>query len=95
LVIWNQYLQNVADTLNTSVTQAGIISSLITIIAVMIVVLIATRAKGAIVTVPLTMFFNLLLFIYIGWFPIWIGSVMALVIVIFLGYVLGKTVGVT
>lgn len=94
MVVWSQYLSNIADFMNVTSTQAGIIHSLgITIIAI-ILVLIASKGKNALVTVPVTSFFSILLFSYIEWFPIWTGSVIALVLVIFLGFVFGKVPGV-
>jgi hypothetical protein len=59
-------------------------------------VLLATRGKGAVTTVPVTMFFSILFFLYIGWFPVWTGSIIALVLVIFVGMLLSRGfVGVT
>jgi hypothetical protein len=90
MVIWSQYLQNVADTLNTSSSQAGIIMALMITICLSVLVLLSTRGKGAIVTLPSQMFFITLFFLYIGWFPVFLGSLIALVLVVFLGFVLAK-----
>ena len=88
--IWSQYLQNVADVFNTTVTQAGVISSLLVSVGLLVVVLIATRGKGALVVIPATEFFSILFFVYIGWFPVWTGSVIALILVLFVGLVLSR-----
>ena len=93
MVVWSQYLQNVADFMNTTATQAGVIMSLMLIISMLVVVLIVTRGKGAIVTMPITALFTILLFTFIGWFPVWTGSVIALVLVIFVGYIFSKFAG--
>ncbi len=94
MVIWSQYLQNLADVMNSTPTEAGIISSLIIMIGTIMVILIATRGKGAITTVPMAMFFLTLFFTYLGWFPVWTGSVIALILVIFIGYMFSIISGV-
>ena len=93
MVVWSQYLQNVADFMNTTATQAGVIMSLMLIISMLVVVLIVTRGKWAISTMPITALFSILTFTYIGWFPVWTGSVIALVLVIFVGYIFSKFAG--
>lgn len=93
--IWSQFLQNIADSLSTTLTEAGIIMSLAFTIGFLMVTLIATRGKSAMAVVPIVSFFNIVLFTFLGWFPIWTGSIIALVLVVFMAYVISKTVGVT
>ncbi len=93
MTIWIQYLENVSDFMNVTANEAGIISSLIVTIGLLIVVLIATRGASALVTIPVSSFFSIIFFTFIGWFPIWTGSVIALVLVIFIGFVFSKFVG--
>lgn len=93
MVVWIQYLQNIADFMNTTATQAGVIMSLMLIISILIIVLIVTRGEGAISTMPITALFAILFFTFIGWFPTWTGSVIALVLVIFVGYIFSKFAG--
>lgn len=94
MVIWSQYLQNVADFLNTTTQQAGIVSSLIVIIGINIVILIAIRGKfGSVIIVPIFMFFSIIFFVFIGWFPVWTGSVIALVLAVFMGYLFSTITG--
>ncbi len=93
MVVWTQYLQNIADFMNTTATEAGIIMALMLTISILIIVLIVTRGSGAIVTMPIASLFSILLFTFIGWFPIWTGSVIALVLVIFIGYIFSKFAG--
>ena len=93
MVVWTQYLQNIADFMNTTATEAGIIMALMLTISILMIVLIVTRGSGAIVTMPITSLFSILLFTFIGWFPIWTGSVIALVLVIFIGYIFSKFAG--
>lgn len=94
MVVWTQYLQNSADFMNVTSTQSGIIHSLMVTIFVVVVVVASSRGKGAMATIPITAFFSILFFTFLGWFPIWTGSVIALVLVIFVGYTMGKIPGV-
>lgn len=79
--------------MNTTATEAGVIMSLMLIVSMLIVVLIVTRGKGAISTMPITALFSILMFTFIGWFPVWTGSVIALVLVIFVGFIFSKFAG--
>ena len=93
MVVWSQYLLDIADFMNTTSTEAGVIMSLMLITSLLIAVLIVTKGEAALVTIPITSLFSILLFTFIGWFPVWTGSVIALVLVIFIGYVFGKLYG--
>jgi len=94
MVVWSQYLQNVADFLNTTTQQAGIISSLIIIIGMTLVIVIAIRGKfGSVIVVPIFLFFSIIFFVFIGWFPVWTGSVIALVLAVFMGYLFSTITG--
>jgi len=94
MVVWSQYLQNVADFLNTTTTQAGIISSLIVTIGLSLVIVIAIRGKfGSVIVVPIFLFFCIIFFVFIGWFPVWTGSVIALVLAVFMGYLFSRLAG--
>lgn len=94
MVVWSQYLQNVADFLNTTTQQAGIVSSLIVIIGIGLVIVIATREKaGSIIVIPMFLFFSIIFFVFIGWFPVWTGSVIALILAAFTGYLFSTIIG--
>ncbi len=93
MVVWSQYLLDIADFMNTTATEAGVIMSLMLITSLLIAVLIVTKGEAALVTIPISSLFSILLFTFIGWFPVWTGSVIALVLVIFIGYVFGKLYG--
>jgi hypothetical protein len=95
LVVWSQYLTDIADSLNTTSEEAGIIISLAFTIGCVIVGLIATKGKSASATVPIISFFNILLFTFLGWFPIWTGSIIALILVVFMAYIFSRVVGLT
>lgn len=79
--------------MNTTSTQAGIIHSLGITVVVIVLVLMASKGEKAVITIPITALFNILLFSYMGWFPSWTGSVIALVLVVFLGLIFTGGVG--
>lgn len=80
MVIWLDWLTSIASALDTSVTEAGIIFSLAFTIMLIIVVLIATRGKKPGITMSITSLFVTVFFTFLGWYPIWVGSVLALVL---------------
>lgn len=88
MVIWSDWLTSVASALDTTATEAGIMFSLAFTIGLLIVVVIATRGKKPDVTMSFTSLFITIFFTFIGWYPIWIGSVMALVIAIMLAKII-------
>ena len=80
MVIWADYLASIATAFDTTTTEAGILFSLLFTIGLTVVVLIATRGRRPEVSVSAIAFFATLFFTVLGWYPIWLGSVMALVI---------------
>jgi hypothetical protein len=80
MVVWSDYLTAIANAFGTSTTEAGIIFSLTFTMLAIIVVVIATRGHEPGVTVGFTSLFTTLGFTFMGWYPIWTGSVLALVI---------------
>lgn len=90
MVIWSDYLTSIASALGTTATQAGVMFSLIFTIVTIFVVLVATRGRKPQVTMPISALFPTVLFTFMGWYPIWTGSVIALVIAIFIAYVFSR-----
>ena len=84
MVVWSEWLTSIASALDTTVTEAGIIFSLAFTIGLIVVVLIATRGRKPEVTVTFTSLFVTVFFTFLGWYPVWVGSVLALVISILL-----------
>jgi hypothetical protein len=80
--------------MNVTLTEAGVIHSLLVTVFFLVMVLVASKGKNAMATVPISAFFCILLFTFMGWFPVWTGSIIALVLVIFVGYTMGKIPGV-
>lgn len=93
MVIWSEYLSRIADFTNTTTTQAGIIHALMITVIVLLIVVIATKGKSATISIPIVALLCILMFTYMEWFPFWTGSVIALVLVIFLGLVFSGSMG--
>ena len=90
MVVWTDYLTSIADAIGTTATEAGMIFSLIFTMGIIILVIIATKGRKPQVTMPLSAFFPTLLFTFMGWYPIWTGSAIALVLAIFIAYVFSR-----
>ena len=89
-MIWSEYLTSIAAAMGVTATQAGIMISLIFSTALILTVLIATKGKKPDVSVPFVALFSSILFTFMGWYPIWIGSVMSLVISILLAWIISR-----
>ena len=90
MVVWTDYLTSIADAIGTTAVEAGMIFSLVCTMGIIIVVVIATKGRKPQVTIPLSVFFPTLLFTFMGWFPVWTGSAIALVLAIFIAYVFSR-----
>lgn len=86
MAIWNQYLTDVASFMNVTEAQAGTISALIFTVGVVLIALVATKGRNASTIVPMVGFFSTLLFTYMEWFPVWTGTLIALVLAIWIGW---------
>ena len=90
MVIWSDYLIEVSDAMGVTAIQAGIMLSLIFTVGILLTILIATRGEKPQVTIPFGSLLMMVLFTFMGWLPIWLGSVLALVISIFIAYVFSR-----
>ena len=88
MVVWADWLTSIALALGTSTTEAGIIFSLAFTIGLLIVVLISTKGKKPDVTMSFTALFTTIFFTFLGWYPIWVGSVLALVLSILIAKII-------
>jgi hypothetical protein len=86
--MWGDYLTNAGTWLDVTAVQAGVILSLAVTLAVLVAILIATRGRKAEFTVPTGALFLTVAFTYMGWYPIWTGSVLSLVLAIFVGKII-------
>lgn len=78
-MIWEYWLQAVADTMHVELGEAGIIMSLLTTVFVVFVSLLVTKFSNFSLIVPIVSLVSILCFSYMGWFPAWTGSILALV----------------
>ncbi len=79
-------MTDIASFMNVTVAQAGTISALIFTMGVILVGLSATKGKEAMTVIPIVGFFSTLFFTFLGWFPTWTGTMIALVLAIFLAW---------
>ena len=80
MVMWSDWLEAIASGMGSTSSQAGVVISLIFIIGINIFVLIATRGRKSGLTVGLTSLLGLILFTFIGWLPLFTGSLLAIVV---------------
>ena len=80
MVMWSDWLKAVASGMGSTSSQAGVVIFLIFIIGISMFILIATRGRKSGLTVGLSSFLGLILFTFIGWLPLFTGSVMAIVV---------------
>jgi len=90
MVVWTDYLTSIADAIGTTAIEAGMIFLLMFTMGIIIVVIIATKGRKPQVTMPLSAFFATILFTFMGWYPVWPGSVIALILSIFIAYVFSR-----
>ena len=84
MAIGAEYLTSVGSALGVTALQAGIILSLVFTVGVMITVILGTKGKEPQITIPLSALFPTVLFTFMGWYPVWTGSALALVLSIFI-----------
>lgn len=83
--MWTDWLTSASSAMGTTVTEAGIILSLVFTIVIVLVCVLGSSSKSQVITVPLGATLGVVLFTFMGWFPLWTGSVLALILAIFLG----------
>lgn len=85
MVIWSDWLNSASLAMEVTATQAGVIMSLIFTVVIIIVIVIGSKGRALAISTPLGAVLGVLLFTFLGWLPLWTGSVLALVLAIFLG----------
>lgn len=80
MVMWSDWLEAVASGMGSTSSQAGVVISLTFIIGIAMFILIATRGRKSGLTVGLSSLLGLILFTFIGWLPLFTGSVLAIVL---------------
>lgn len=89
-MLWEYWLSNCADALAITTEQAGIIMSLFLTVLISFVFVLATRSKKIEYVITVVPLFTTILFVYIGWFPTWTGSLLALILTIIVGAMVVK-----
>ena len=84
MAIWSEWLEIAGTALEMTTVQAGTFLSLTVTIVVILAILIATRGRKAEYTVSIGALFCMILFTFIGWMPVWTGSVIGIVLAIFI-----------
>lgn len=80
MVLWSDWLDNIASYMGANSTQTGILFSCLVTLGLVMVTLIATRGKGN-MGVMIVGFGSLMFFIVAGWLPIWTLVLLVLAIV--------------
>jgi len=84
MVIWSDWLESAGTALEMTPTQAGTFLSLMTTIVIILAILIATKGRGGAYTVTVGALLCMILFIFIGWMPVWTGSVIGVILALFI-----------
>jgi len=84
MAIWSEWLESAGTALEMTTVQAGTFLSLTVTIVVILAILIATRGRKAEYTVSIGSLFCMILFTFIGWMPVWTGSVIGIVLALFI-----------
>lgn len=88
-MIFEVFVQAVADTFGTTLTNAGLMMGLFfSIIAVMLVAM-ATKRKGELNMMILSLF-TTIMFTVLGWYPVWTGTVIGLGLAIVTAWYVSK-----
>ena len=88
MAIWAEWLELAGTALEMTTTQAGTFLSLGITIVIIMAILIATRGVKSQYTVPIGALFCMVLFVFIGWMPTWTGSVIGVVLALFLAKII-------
>lgn len=83
MAIWTDWLTDAATALEMTNTQAGTFLSLGITIAILLVILIATKGNKAEYTVSIGALLCMILFTFMGWMPVWTGSVIGIILALF------------
>lgn len=86
-MIWLNWISVVASILGIDVTTAGMMIAIVGTSVFMFVIVIATKGKKVDVTIPTTGLVSFIFWIILGWFPSWVGAVIAFMFALLLAKV--------
>lgn len=78
-MIWQEWIESFAAAVDMTTDQGAIFLSIFLTIVLLMCVLIVTNGKKVQTTLPGTCLIAFILWMFMGWFPTWSGSVIALV----------------
>lgn len=83
-MLWQDWVEAVAAAIEMTTDQAAIFLSLFLTIVLVMCVLIITKGKRVQTVLPATCLLAFVFWIFMGWFPAWSGSVIAVVFALML-----------
>lgn len=84
MAIWTDWLTSAATALDMTAIQAGTFLSLSVTIVIVLAILISTRGRKAEYTVSIGALLCMILFTFMGWMPVWTGSVIGIILAVFI-----------
>ena len=84
MAIWSDWLEVAGTALEMTTTQAGTFLSLGITIVIILAIMIATRGRKAEYTVSIGALMCMILFTFMGWMPMWTGSVIGIILAVFI-----------
>lgn len=80
MAIGQAYLNTIGAALGITAIETGMLIALLFTMLSIFVVVIGTKGEKPAISISFTSLFATLIFTYLGWYPIWVGSVIALVV---------------
>ena len=93
-MIFQNWIDSVSLAFGTELSETAIIIAFLLLISISLLTLIAMgKTRNKIEALMFIDFFSILLLIYLGWLPLFLGTVMALVFAILGAYIVSRTLG--
>ena len=92
-MIWQDWVESAAAIMGVTTTQAGVILGFFIILVLIVILIIGQRGRQVDKTVPYVALFSVILFTYIGWFPLVLGTLIGIVISILIAGRISKALG--
>jgi len=84
MAIWSEWLELAGTALEMTTIQAGTFLSLGITIVIVLTILIATKGEKAQYSTTIGAMLSMILFTFMGWMPTWTGSLIAIVLALFI-----------
>ena len=89
-MLWLAWMTVAASILGIDVTSAALLISTLITMVFMFAIVIATKGRKADVSIPATGLISFIVWIILGWYPTWIGAVIAFMFALLLGKTVTK-----